>query len=137
MHRRDAYANYLSAVYDRDVALDAVRDALRADRPDLRDVDEKMERFAAQVRGVHRAAEFVILEGPPSVVEALYSVVHAADDLAEVMRRMVRDAHAEDTSRKAADTALAAEREHLLYQAVKSLRAAASDVLGDSRIRVY
>ncbi|MDI9832462.1 hypothetical protein [Streptomyces sp. KAU_LT] len=24
-HRRDAYANYLAAVYDRDVALDAVR----------------------------------------------------------------------------------------------------------------
>ncbi|MFF7393173.1 proline dehydrogenase [Streptomyces scabiei] len=135
-HRRDAYANYLGAVYDRDVALDAVRDALRADRPDLQDVDEKMERFAAQVRVVHRAAEFVILEGPPSVVEALYGVVHAADDLAEVMRRMVRDAHAEDTSRKAADTALAAEREHLLYQAVKSLRAAATDVLGDNRIRV-
>lgn len=136
-HRRDAYANYLGAVYDRDVALDAVRDALRADLPDLRDVDEKMERFAAQVRNVHRAAEFVILEGPPSVVEALYGVVHAADDLAEIIRRMVRDAHAEDTSRKAADTALATEREHLLYQAVKGLRAAAADVLGDSRIRVY
>ncbi|MGW3646199.1 hypothetical protein [Streptomyces sp. NPDC000878] len=66
----DAYANYLGTVYDRDVALDAVRDALRADRPDLRDVDEKMERFATQVRGVHRVAEFVIIEGPPSVVEA-------------------------------------------------------------------
>ncbi|MGW3646200.1 hypothetical protein [Streptomyces sp. NPDC000878] len=50
---------------------------------------------------------------------------------------MVRDAHAEDTSRKAADTALAAEREHLLYQVVKGFRAAATDVLGDSRIRVY
>ncbi|CBG69241.1 hypothetical protein SCAB_21271 [Streptomyces scabiei 87.22] len=123
-------------MYDRDVALDAVRDALRADRPDLRDVDEKMERFAGQVRGVHRAAEFVILEGPPSVVQALYRVVHAADDLAGVMQRMVHDAHAEDTSRKDADTALAAEREHLLYQAVKGFRAAASDVLGDSRIRV-
>ncbi|MFJ1602560.1 proline dehydrogenase [Streptomyces sp. NPDC088253] len=118
-HRRDAYANYLGAVYDRDVALDALRDALRADQPDLRDVDEKMERFAAQVRGVHRAAEFVILEGPPSVVEALYGVVHA-----------------EDTSRKAADTTLAAERDHLLYQAMKGLRAAAADVLGDSRMRV-
>ncbi|WP_327434806.1 proline dehydrogenase [Streptomyces sp. NBC_01236] len=136
-HRRDAYANCLGAVYDRDVALDAVRDALRVDRPDLQDVDEKMEHFAAQVRGVHRAAEFVILEGPPSVVEALYGVVHTADDLAEVMRRMVRDAHAEDTSRKTTDTALATEREHQLYQAVKGLRAAAAAVLGDSRIRVY
>jgi hypothetical protein len=136
-HRRDAYANYLGAVYDRDVALDAVRDALSADRPVLRDVDEKMERFATQVRGVHRAAEFVILEGPPSVVESLYRVVHTADDLTNVIRRMVRDAHAGDTSRKAADTALAAEREDLLYQAVKGLRAAASDVLDDSRIGVY
>ncbi|MBK6016668.1 proline dehydrogenase [Streptomyces sp. MBT53] len=136
-HRRDAYANYLGAVYDRDVALDAVRDALRADRPDLRDVDEKMERFVAQARGVHRAAEVVILEGPPSVVEALYGVVHAANDLAEVVRRMVRDAHAEDTSRKTEDTALAAEREHLLYQAVKGLRAAATDVLGGTEIRLY
>ncbi|MFF4509176.1 proline dehydrogenase [Streptomyces sp. NPDC001401] len=135
-HRRDAYANYLGAVYDRDVALDAVRDALRADRPDLRDVDEKMECFATQVRGVHRAAELVLLEGPPSVVNALYGVVHAADGLAEVMRRMVRDAHAEDTSHKAADTALAAEREHLLYEAVKGLRSAAADVLGDSGIRL-
>jgi hypothetical protein len=135
-HRRDAYANYLAAVYDRDVALDAVRDALRADRPDLQAVDEKMERFYAQARGVHRAAEFVILEGPQSVVEALHRAVHAADALAEVMRRMVRDAHAGDTSRKTADTALAAEREHLLYQAVKALRVAAAHVLGDGRTRV-
>ncbi|MFE9309160.1 hypothetical protein ACIQCF_14065 [Streptomyces sp. NPDC088353] len=65
------------------------------------------------------------------MVEALHRAVHAADDLAEVVRRMVRDAHAGDTSRKAADTALAAEREHLLYQAVKGLRAAAADVLGE------
>ncbi|WP_328673411.1 proline dehydrogenase [Streptomyces sp. NBC_00322] len=136
-HRRDAYANYLAAVYDRDVALDAVRDALGADQPDLREVDEKMERFAAQVRGVHRAAEFVILEGPASVVEALYRVVHSADDLAEVIRRMARDAREGDTSRKVADAALAAERDHPLHQAVKGLRTAAADVLGDSRIRVY
>lgn len=134
-HRRDAYANYLGAVYDRDAALDAVRDALRADRPDLRDVEEKMEHFATRARGVHRAAELVLLEGPSSVVEALYGVVHAADDLAEVTRRMVRDAHDGDTSRKAADLALAAEREHLLYQAVKGLRSAAADVLGDGRTR--
>ncbi|WRZ88671.1 proline dehydrogenase [Streptomyces sp. NBC_01007] len=135
--RRDAYANYLGVVYDRDVALDAVLDALQADRPDLAEVDEKVERFAAQVRAVHRAAEFVILEGPLSVVEALYHVVHASDDLAEVVQRMVRDAHAGDTSRKVTDTVHAAERENLLYQAVKGLRAAAADVLGDSRIRAY
>ncbi|MFD8571291.1 proline dehydrogenase [Streptomyces sp. NPDC059639] len=135
-HRRDAYANYLAALYDRDVALDAVRDALRADHPDLREIDANMERFHAQARNVHRSAEFVILEGPQSVVQALYRAVHAADGLAEVMRRMVRDAHAGDTSRKVADFELAAEREHLSYQAVKALRAAASDVLGDRRIRV-
>ncbi|MFJ8107972.1 hypothetical protein [Streptomyces sp. NPDC096132] len=102
----------------------------------MRDVEEKMERFVAQVRGVRRAAELVLLEGPPSVVEALYGVVRAAADLAEVVRRMVRDAHAEDTSRKAEDIVLAAEREHLLYQAVKALRAAAAEVLGDSGIRL-
>ncbi len=132
-HRRDAYASYLAAVYDRDVALDAVREALRDDNPDLRVVDERMDLFLARARDVHRAAEFVVLEGPESVVEALYRAVHAAGDLAEVVRRMVRDAHAGDTCRKPADTALAAEREHLLYQAVKGLRAAAAEVLGDSR----
>ncbi|WP_109508469.1 proline dehydrogenase [Nocardioides speluncae] len=131
-HRRDAYAAYLGAAYDRDVAADAVRDALATDRPDLEDVDAKMEYFEAQVRGVQRAAEIVILEGPQVVVEALYGVVHAADDLAEVMRRMVRDAHAENTSRKAADTTLASAREHALYQSVKGLRAAATGVLDDS-----
>ncbi|GLW45551.1 hypothetical protein Stsp02_12130 [Streptomyces sp. NBRC 14336] len=132
-HRRDAYANYLAAVYDRDIALDAVRDALRDDNPDLREVDERMELFRARARDVHRAAEFVVLEGPESVVEALYRAVHAAEGLAEVVRRMARDAHAGDASRKAADTALAAEREHLLYQAVKDLRTAAGNVLSGSR----
>ncbi|MFD9583367.1 proline dehydrogenase [Streptomyces sp. NBC_01281] len=136
-HRREAYANYLGAVYDRDVVLDIVRDTLRADRPDMAKVDEEMERFVAQARGVQRAAEFVILEGPLSVVKALYRVVHASDGLAEVVRGMVRDTRAGDTSRKAADTVIAAEREHQLYQCVKGLRAAAADVLGDSRIRDY
>ena len=64
-------------------------------------------------------------------------MVRAAADLAEIVRRMVRDAHAEDASRKAEDTAFAAEREHLRYQAVKGLHAAAADVLGDSGIRHY
>ncbi|MFP3117718.1 proline dehydrogenase [Streptomyces sp. Iso 434] len=131
-HRRNAYADYLAAVYDRDVALDAVRDELRNDRPDLQELDEMMKRFRAQVRNVHRAAEFVILEGPQPVEEALYRVVHAADDLAEVMGRMVRDAHAGDRSRKDADTELAAHREHLLYQSVKALRVAAADALDGS-----
>jgi hypothetical protein len=132
-HRRDAYVDYLTAVYDRDVALDAVREALRADRPDMGEVDERMERFRTQARAVHRAAESVVLEGPQSVAEALHRAVHAAEGLAEVVRRMVRDARSGDASRKEADAALAAEREHLLYQAVKGLRAAAADVLGDRR----
>lgn len=36
-HRRDAYAAYLGALHDRDIAMDAVLDALRSDRPDLAD----------------------------------------------------------------------------------------------------
>lgn len=88
-------------------------DTLRADRPDLRAVDARMEQFRSRARDVHRVAELVILEGPESVVRALYRAVHAADDVAEVVGRMVRDAHAGETSRKAADLALAAEREHL------------------------
>ncbi|MFI7010036.1 proline dehydrogenase [Streptomyces sp. NPDC050145] len=96
-HRREAYANYLAALYDRDVALDAVREALRGDRPDPREAEEKLEHFRDRTRAVHRAAESVLLEGPPSVVEALYRTVHAADDLAEVVRRMARDARARAT----------------------------------------
>ncbi|MFE6337988.1 hypothetical protein ACFVOK_32955 [Streptomyces sp. NPDC057798] len=98
------------------------------------------------------------------MVEALYGVVRAAADLAEVVRRLVRDTHAnevgrhplqfvdagahdlqiarqpaviEDTSRKAEDAALAAAREHSLSQAVKGLRAAAADILSDSGIPHY
>ncbi|MEE1792799.1 hypothetical protein PUR28_18885 [Streptomyces sp. BE308] len=63
-HRRDAYAGYLSALHDRDIAMDAVLDALRSDQPDLPDVDEKAGRFITLARGVHRACEVVILEGP-------------------------------------------------------------------------
>lgn len=131
-HRRDAYAGYLAAVYDRDIALDAVRDALRTDRPDPGALDERLEHFDARVRDVHRAAEFVLLEGPEPVVQALYRTVHAADALAETIRRMTQDAHTGDTTRKEADTALATEREHALYQSVKALRAAAAGALGES-----
>ncbi|MFI1652384.1 hypothetical protein ACH4XT_36395 [Streptomyces avidinii] len=63
-HRRDAYAGYLGALHDRDIAMDAVLDALRADAPDLPDLDEKTGRFVTLAREVHRAAEIVILEGP-------------------------------------------------------------------------
>ncbi|MEU9157033.1 proline dehydrogenase [Streptomyces sp. NPDC048417] len=131
-HRRDAYANYLGALHDRDIAMDAVFGALQPETPDLRDVDDKVHRFVALAREVHRAAEVVILEGPFPTVEAADRVARASGDLSSVMRRMVRNAHAEDFSQKVVDTALAAERERALYQAVKDFRAAASDVLGNA-----
>ncbi|MEV7523972.1 proline dehydrogenase [Streptomyces sp. NPDC091371] len=129
-HRRDAYANYLGALHDRDVAMDAVLAALRPQSPDLHDLDEKVERFVALARGVHRAAEIVHLEGPPAAVAAADDVALASEGLSEVMRRMVERAHAGDTTGKAADTALAAEREHLLYQAVNGFRRTAGRTLG-------
>ncbi|MFD7258910.1 proline dehydrogenase [Streptomyces sp. NPDC059874] len=129
-HRREAYANYLGALHDRDVALDAVLGALRPESPDLRDVDEKVERFVALARTVHRSAEIVHLEGPPPAAQAADHVARASEALSAVVRRMVEDARAGDTTRKPADTALAAEREHALWQAVKDFRAAAGAVLG-------
>ncbi|MCY0926950.1 hypothetical protein OTB20_12200 [Streptomyces sp. H27-H1] len=105
-------------------------DALQPDTPDLQDVDEKVQRFVTLAREVHRAVEIVVLEGPSSVVEAAEQVAHASSNLSEVMRRMVREAHAGDPSGQATDGALATERKHLLYQAVKSFRTAAGDVLG-------
>lgn len=130
-HRRDAYANYLGTLHDRDIAMDAVLVSLQPETPDLQDVDEKVHRFIALAREVHRAVEVVILEGPPPTVEAANRVARASSDLSNVMRRMVKNAHAGDSSQKAADTALAAERERALYQAVKVFRKAASDVLGN------
>lgn len=110
--------------------MDAVLGALQPGTPDLLDVDEKVRRFVELARDVHRAVEVVSLEGPPSVAEAADRVAHASGDLSNVMRRMVKNAHAGDSSQKVVDTALAAEREHALYQAVKGFRAAAGDVLG-------
>lgn len=46
------------------------------------------------------------------------------------MRRLADDARGGDTTRKAEDTALATERERILYQAVKDFRRAASSVIG-------
>ncbi|MFF4081615.1 proline dehydrogenase [Streptomyces sp. NPDC001777] len=129
-HRRDAYASYLGALHDRDIAMDAILDALRPDDPDLRSVDEKVQRFITLAREVHRAAEVVVIEGPSSMARAADDVARASGDLSDVMQRMVKNAHAGDTARRAADTALATDREHDLYQAVKSFRSAARDVLG-------
>lgn len=112
-HRREAYAGYLSALHDRDIAMDAVLDALRSDPPDLPDIDEKIGRFITLAREVHRAGEIVILEGP-ALAEVAERVTGASSDLAHVMRRMAENAHAGNTTHKTEDTALAAERERTL-----------------------
>ncbi|GEC05683.1 hypothetical protein SSP24_33380 [Streptomyces spinoverrucosus] len=131
-HRRDAYARYLSALHDRDIAMDAILDALRSDDPDLPDVDEKIRRFIALAREVHRAAEVVILEGPAALADVAERVTHASSDLSRVMRRLAENAHKGDTTRKAEDAALADERERILYQAVKDFRLAARSVIGNT-----
>ncbi|MFJ9940513.1 proline dehydrogenase [Streptomyces sp. A0592] len=128
--RRDAYAGYLGALHDRDLAMDAVREALRPDRPDPSEVDARVERFVALARTVHRAAEVVHLEGPAAAVAAADDVARASEELSALVRRMVERARAGDTSGKAADTALAAECEHALYQAVKAFRGTAAAALG-------
>ncbi|MEV5528571.1 proline dehydrogenase [Streptomyces prunicolor] len=131
-HRRDAYAGYLGALHDRDIAMDAVLDALRADEPELPDVDEKIRRFIALAREVHRAAEVVILEGPASLVKVTERVADASSGLSEVMRRMADNARAGDATRKAEDVALAAERERILYREVRAFRLAARGVVGNA-----
>ncbi|MEU1166571.1 proline dehydrogenase [Streptomyces sp. NPDC005921] len=129
-HRRDAYAGYLGALHDRDIAMDAILDALRADEPDLPEVDERTRRFVTLAREVHRAAEVVALEGPASLTEATDRIARASAELSQVMRRMVGDAHAGDTDRKDEDTALAAAREQALYRAVRDFRLAARGAIG-------
>ncbi|MCX4539250.1 proline dehydrogenase [Streptomyces sp. NBC_01565] len=129
-HRRDAYAGYLSALHNRDIARDAVLDALRSDRPDLPDIDEKTGRFITLAREVHRACEIVILEGPAPLAEVAERVTVASSDLSDVMRRMAENAHAGNTTHKAEDIALAAERERILYEAVKDFRLAARSTIG-------
>jgi len=131
-HRRDAYADYLSALHDRDIAMDAILGALRSDDPDLPDVDEKMRGFVTLAREVHRAVEVVILEGPAPLVEVAERVTHASSDLSLVMRRMAENARVGDATRKAEDVALAAEKERILYQAVKDFRLAARGTLGNT-----
>ncbi|MEU0159240.1 hypothetical protein ABZ154_10470 [Streptomyces sp. NPDC006261] len=54
----------------------------------------------------------------------------ASSDLSQVMRRMAENARAGDTTDKAEDIALAAERERTLYQAVRDFRLAARSTLG-------
>lgn len=89
-----------------------------------------MRRFIGLAREVHRATEIVIIEGPASMAEAAERVQHASERLSEVMRRMVEDARAGDTARKAEAEAAVVERERRLYETVKEFRAKARDVLG-------
>ena len=132
-HRRDAYVSYLGALHDRDIAMDAIFEALRPSAPDLERVDERVGRFVGLAREVHRRAEVVLVEGPPGLAKAAGQVGRASSDLSEVMRRMVKDAHALDAARKAADTVLASQREQALHQAVKRFRSAAADVFDKPR----
>lgn len=129
-HRRDAYARYLSALHDRDLAMDAVLDALRPDRPDLTVVEDLTARFVTLAREVHRTCEVVILEGPATVAAVAERVTNASADLSYAMRNMAEDARAGDTARKAEHTALATERERALYEAVKEFRLAARAAIG-------
>ncbi|MGI5170278.1 hypothetical protein ACQEU3_38580 [Spirillospora sp. CA-253888] len=48
------------------------------------------------------------------------------------MRRMVKSAHPADTTRKAADIAVADERERRLYKAITEFREKARDALGNA-----
>ncbi|MEU8095490.1 proline dehydrogenase [Streptomyces rubiginosohelvolus] len=131
-HRRDAYARYLSALHDRDLAMDAVLDALRPDRPDLTVVKDLTARFVTLAREVHRTCEVVILEGPATVAAVAERVTNASADLSYAMRNMAEDARAGDTARKAEHTALATERERALYEAVKEFRLAARAAIGQA-----
>lgn len=131
-HRRDAYAGYLGALHDRDIAMDAVLDALRSDEPQLPCVDEEIHRFVALAREVHRAAEVVILERPASLVKVTERVADASSGLSEVMRRMAGNARTGDATRRVEDVALAAERERILYQEVRAFRLAARGVIGNA-----
>ncbi|MFF0507711.1 proline dehydrogenase [Streptomyces fimicarius] len=129
-HRREAYVRYLGALHDRDLAMDAVLAALRADHPDQAVVDELTDRFVTLAREVHRCCEAVILEGPASVAEVAERVTNASADLSYVMRRMAENARAGDTTRRAEDSALATERERALYDTVKAFRLAARAAIG-------
>ncbi|MFJ3857560.1 proline dehydrogenase [Streptomyces sp. NPDC090085] len=132
-HRREAYVGYLSALHDRDIAMDAVLDALRSDQPDLPALDERTSRFVTLAREVHRACELVIIEGPAPLAEAAERVTNASAGLSSVMRRLAEAARAGDSSRRAEDLALAAERERGLYEAVKEFRLAARDGIDEAR----
>lgn len=126
--RRDAYVALLGALHDRDLAMDEILAALDAET-DLDGLDGKVERFVHLAREVHRAVEIVIVEGPPAMADAASQVVHASEDLSEVVRRMTADPRASDDPSRADDLDLAHRREHLMYQTIVDLRAAAAKIL--------
>ncbi|WP_067487389.1 proline dehydrogenase [Actinomadura hibisca] len=131
-HRRDTYAAYLSALHDRDIAMDAILAALQADPPGLPDLDEKVRHFITRARDVHRAAEVVTLEGPPSIAGAVDRIAKESSGLSEIMQHMVKAAHAADASEKAEHSATASAQERRLYQAVSEFRVQARNVLGNA-----
>ncbi|WP_420037543.1 proline dehydrogenase [Streptomyces sp. cg28] len=127
--RRDACASYLSALHDRDIAMDDILAALRADEPALPEIDDKVGHFIRLAREVHRSVEVVILEGPSSLAAVAERVTRASSDLTETVRRMVDDVRNGERADKAENLALAAQREHVLYQAVGDFRLAARGII--------
>ncbi|RAJ63500.1 hypothetical protein K378_03615 [Streptomyces sp. Amel2xB2] len=112
--------------------MDGILSALEPEVPHLPDVEDRVTRFVALARDVHRAAEVAILEGPAHVIEAAGQVTHASAELSDVMRRMADKARSGIDARRTADRALAAQREHDLYQRVQRFRPAARTALGNT-----
>lgn len=81
---------------------------------------------------MHRAVEVVILEGPASLADVAQRVTHASRELPHVVQRMTKSAHEGDATRKTEEAALATEREHALYQAVKDFRVTARNIIGSA-----
>ncbi|MET8444188.1 proline dehydrogenase [Streptomyces sp. NPDC006682] len=126
--RRDACAVYLGALHARDIAMDGILDLLRRDAP-VADIDDAVRRFVSLAREVHRAVEVVMLEGPAALAASAERVARASGDLSQVMRGMVNDAHAGDTTHRTENLARAARMEHALYQAVQDFRRKARDTI--------
>ncbi|WP_374776458.1 proline dehydrogenase [Streptomyces sp. NBC_01310] len=133
--RREAYTQYLTALHDRDVALDEVLRALGPDAHPPHAVEERVREFVRLARQVHRSAEVVLLEGPASVAEAVSGISEASVALSEVMRTMVACAREGDSSRHSEDSALAAERSAVLWDAVGRFRHAGREVLDGAGAR--
>ncbi|MEH0394215.1 hypothetical protein ACFY6Q_24825 [[Kitasatospora] papulosa] len=108
--------------------MDGILDLLRRDAP-VADIDDAVRRFVSLAREVHRAVEVVMLEGPAALAASAERVARASGDLSQVMRGMVDDAHAGDTTHRTEHLARAARMEHALYQAVQDFRRKARDTI--------